>query len=950
MTVGAVSAAAGMLPEADLTQVRWWLDVLRARRHPGGVLALAARPVWSGPEEFELADATRVTVRLATSVLAIRDALTARDQFDWVVVLTDRDRTELPVGVLDHLVTGRLLELDPLPPLQSRFRAMRREFSLLAPSGGGSRKQLARAALRELDRSDAPVPPAPGGVLTNDHLFGVLADRAFGLGGEVSARQVALWSTDPAAAERFTPWLAAADAELAEQLLGWIAGKVGRLGELFVAVLRTRGPADVVPLGLVAALLDDTTGTAAAFPVSSEALVRTRTLLEVAIGGHQLSEEQLIGWGNVATLAIPAGTLGDGVLRRTESLVSELGVGNLVGRSDVLPAGLAPRISRLAAALTRAGFFPDDNSRAAVENAWADVEAHTESHADTRAAARDVRVAAAAVRLWRWQSQTAAPPAGLADWVANYRRELSWVDGAVNDAFLGAHDAALAGFADAVVTEARTRRAAGDRAFARLLAGSGAHRENGAHAPLYVEDVLDRVIAPLTVARQAAFSEGVSRTPVLLMVADGMSAAVAGEVVADVFARGRSQWQECRFTDTDASAALAALPTVTEFSRCSLLCGRLQRGAAAEEVRGFTAWLAAQGMVPADKVVFHKGDLDAVSRGNALAAAVRTAIEDTTRRPVVACVLNDIDDALNRSDPLGTTWDVAYFKHLDPLLKAAAAVGRIVVLLSDHGHVPERREQPSAQRGQQVSARYRLLDGPDQSAVSDDEVLVEGPRVLREGHRAVLAVDEQLRYTALKAGYHGGGAPAEAVIPISILVYGAIPADLGLEAGPVAEPPWWFAPATAAAPPVSAPVQVPARKKPARPQPQTDVLFDTNTLAPLPDTSTAQSATGVRDEVDELLRSPLFTTQFQTFGRNLKKPQLGALLRTVIAAGGVLSLGAVAELLGLKSTRVSGAVSVLAQVLNTDGVEVLTTQGSELVVKQALMFEQFGVSRPGARR
>jgi hypothetical protein len=938
-----------MLPEADLTQVRWWLDALRARRHRSGVLALAARPVWSGPEEFELEDGARVVVRLARSVLAIRDALTARGDYDWVVVLTDRDRIELPVGVLDHLVTGRLIELNPIPPLESLFRATRREFNLLAPSGGGSRNRLARAALRELGGAQDP-PPAPGGVLTSDHLFGVLAERAFGLGGEVSARQVAMWSTDPAAAGRFAPWLASADPDLGEQLLAWIAGKVGRLGDVFVAVLRARGPADVVPLGLVAALLDDTAGTAAAFPASSEALVRTRTLLEVAIGGIQLTEEQLIGWGNVATLAVPVGTLGDDVLRRTEALVSEMGAENLVGRSDVLPAGLAPRIGRLAAALTHAGFSPDEVSRGAVENDWADVQAHNDSHINTRNAPRDVRVAAAAVRLWRWQSQTTVLPGGLADWIAHYRRELSWVDAAVNDAFLGAHDTVLAGFADAVVTKVRTRRAAGDRAFARLLASSGAHRETGEHAPLYIEDVLDRVVAPLTVPRPVALSNQVSRTPVLVLVADGMSAAVAAEVVADVVARGRSQWQECRFADADTSAALAALPTLTELSRCSLLCGRLQRGTAGEEVRGFTAWLTGQGMAPAGKVLFHKADLDAVSRGNALAAAVRGAIDDTTHRPVVACVLNDIDDALDRSDPIGTTWDVAYFKHLDPLLKAAAAVGRVVVLLSDHGHVPERREQPSVQRGQQISARYRLPEGPDLTAVADDEVLVEGPRVPRDGGRAVLAVDEQLRYTVLKAGYHGGGAPAEAVIPISILVNGAIPADLGLEAEPAAEPSWWSAPAAPATQPVSSPTPVPGRAKPRRPQPQADVLFDTDTLAPVTDTPPLPSAGATRDQVDELLHSPLFTAQFHTFGRNLKKPQVGALLRKAITAGGVLPLATVAQLLGVKTTRVSGAVSVVAQVLNTDGVEVLTTQGSELVVKQALMFEQFGVTGPGARR
>jgi hypothetical protein len=52
--------------------------------------------------------------------------------------------------------------------------------------------------------------------------------------------------------------------------------------------------------------------------------------------------------------------------------------------------------------------------------------------------------------------------------------------------------------------------------------------------------------------------------------------------------------------------------------------------------------------------------------------------------------------------------------------------------------------------------------------------------------------------------------------------------------------------------------------------------------------------------------------------------------------------------LGVKSTRASGALSVVAQVLNTDGVEVLTINGTELQLREALMFEQFGVTGPGA--
>ncbi len=78
---------------------------------------------------------------------------------------------------------------------------------------------------------------------------------------------------------------------------------------------------------------------------------------------------------------------------------------------------------------------------------------------------------------------------------------------------------------------------------------------------------------------------------------------------------------------------MAALPTVTEFSRCSLLSGVLARGGQTQERDGFSAWLAGHGLRGQGQVLFHKADLESVSRGSALAVEVRAAIDDTDRRP-----------------------------------------------------------------------------------------------------------------------------------------------------------------------------------------------------------------------------------------------------------------------------------------------------------------------------
>src|SRR5689334_10774341 len=120
------------LPAADESQIRWRLEQLRDRRYPGGVVALAAQPRWDGPSEIFLAGGARAAIRLGTSVLAVREAITLRSDYDWVVVLTDLD-PNLPTGVLEHLLPDcRVIGLDPWPALKSLFRASRQEFNLLA--------------------------------------------------------------------------------------------------------------------------------------------------------------------------------------------------------------------------------------------------------------------------------------------------------------------------------------------------------------------------------------------------------------------------------------------------------------------------------------------------------------------------------------------------------------------------------------------------------------------------------------------------------------------------------------------------------------------------------------------------------------------------------------------------------------------------------------------------
>ena len=164
----------------------------------------------------------------------------------------------------------------------------------------------------------------------------------------------------------------------------------------------------------------------------------------------------------------------------------------------------------------------------------------------------------------------------------------------------------------ALVAESDARRRGEDVRFAARLARYVGHAAPGGPI-LGVEEVLDRVLAPIAKQR-----------PALLIVLDGMSHRVACELMEDVVARG---WIELRpegrvHTDTGA----VALPSVTGYSRTSLLSGQFTKGTAGDEAKAFPAHaglLAASARGGPPKL-FHKGGLKDPHGG--LAAELRSEI------------------------------------------------------------------------------------------------------------------------------------------------------------------------------------------------------------------------------------------------------------------------------------------------------------------------------------
>jgi hypothetical protein len=204
----------------------------------------------------------------------------------------------------------------------------------------------------------------------------------------------------------------------------------------------------------------------------------------------------------------------------------------------------------------------------------------------------------------------------------------------------------------------------------------------------------------------------------------------------------------------------------------------------------------------------------------------------------------------------------------------------------------ERRQGTQRAYADISSGRSRAATEP----AGDGEILVTGPRVRRHDGRAVLAVDEHLRYGPLKADYHGGGAPAEAVVPVAVLVPGAVPEDVSLHLAPPQEPAWWIDPAASAGPVATSPPAVAQPRRPAadhrkRPQDTAPTLFD--------EPQETQSEVARHSPVPvAVLKSAAYAAQKKIAGRvSVSDDQLRGLLDALVAAPGHRLVPAQAALL-----------------------------------------------------
>jgi hypothetical protein len=808
------------------------------------------------------------------STLELRDRLDALDcEADGrAVLITPLDDAAAGWDVLARLPRAKLMQI-------SRWDALRNVFKVRDLDPRLAKQEWLVDLL--LDRvPNGGYPAVSTGILDLDTAWRIAVSQLLQVpDGRPDATALIRWTSMDGDLGRFRTLPDEARTRIAERL----AVDGGPAVDLIMAAIEAGRAADVLAIGLVCT---------AVFSVDTldDAARETAVRMESFFGGREITASAGAALAQAARRVIDRGEI-TGVQAlaqhaRAATLLVELRAIEQARRSPVLFVGYERRLVDAAAALVNAaqsGLAADLDAAAKL------VRAVVEHDRSSEQISRTHRVEMA-TRLCRW---LATQPLQVNDFVtaaASYAREGGFVDQARHTLRPGDPLPDVAAAYARIRELAAARRETENHRFAVLLLEWNNTGTLGGGA-LPVERVLDGMVAPLA-----------KHKPILFLVFDGLSFAVNGSLVSRLAGDG---WMEITPRGgVGMMPVVAGLPTITEVSRTSLLCGTFTAGGASAESAGFSAHAGLREASQAGKppVLFHKGDLGG---GPELASVVADALADRGRR-VVGIVHNAIDAQLSGSDQLEVSWSVESLRQIGAILRIARESDRLVVVTGDHGHV---FDEGTVQTTSVGGDRWRP-PGP----LRQGEIEFRGGRVLAPsgGNAVVAAWSERIRYSAKRAGYHGGVSPQEVLVPLSVLTAGDAPADW-VEKAP-AEPGWWRDDAPMhVAPPAAVSPSVPrASRRPGQPQPD---LFS---RAPVPPARED-------DWIDRLFASPTYETQKRLAGRGAPSDDnIRQLVKALDARGGRLSRDGLAQALSLPTFRAGGLVNASRRVLNVDQAQVLS--------------------------
>ncbi|HEX7316681.1 MAG TPA: BREX-2 system phosphatase PglZ [Pyrinomonadaceae bacterium] len=835
---------------------------------------------WHGEETLVVGGIAYRVIQCG-SVLEVREALArAEGSRNRLVILTGLEQSELGDDVLARLAKRCLFTPRPWPSVIELFQARRADPNLL------SKRWLADALLENAPPQGYP--PVPGGVLDEETVWGTLLRDRFNLyASRPDTQDLLEWTLEADNIARYE----SATPELRKGLQEWASRSTGRAGDLIFRCVDTGFGRDAVAIGVACQVIfggEDVSKL-------TEATVR----FERYVGDGPVPAEGARQWASAAGSVVERlaaqgrqQTL-QSVLARSDEVLAETRVEEFARLGRYSPAGFEQRLAlyggRLQASLERDITAVTEDLKRLAD----DILEHWQARRDS---ARAVRVEMS-LRLLRWLALPATVEAASLEQAARaYCADGGFVDWARNQLYGGERLGALSKAYETLARVAGERRERENRRFAELLANWTELGSPG-ESVLKIENVLGKVVARL----------GAS-TPVLLIVVDGMGWAVTRELLADITSRG---WVELGPESVAwPPPVISALPSVTEASRTSLLCGRLATGSSHDEVGGFKVNedLVKVSRAGSPPVLYHKGTLSD-SPASGLTAHIRDEIT-SPKRQVVGVVVNAVDDFLGKGDQVAVAWTLESMPVLDQLLYAARDAGRAVVITSDHGHVLERQ---TVYRKADAGERYRGDDGRP----LDGEMAVVGDRVLLPpGGRLIAPWSENVRYGARKHGYHGGLTPQECVVPVAVVTWpNRVP--VGWCELPGFRPTWWDVSRGGA--------DVRALRDVAPPTVRDKVNTHAVHAESLPLFAVEETPRATVGWIEALLASPTFESQGKLAGRAAPTPELvRAFMAAIEESGGVIPKGVLARKMGQPELRINGILAAMRRLLNVEGYGVLS--------------------------
>ena len=875
-----------LIPEQLKAQIDRWRD----RRGWGSERVFAVRtdfPYVGAPEIN--CDGLTVHVADCRSDLEARDLLMGLDDQNGpgllLLMRTDEDR--IGEDVRARFAGKTVHTLDPREVLKEIYQATAIDPRI--SNDGALLDALVMSGATASDRK------APGGTLDLDFAWSVILRQPDLMHQRPDLVEILRWSLDE---ERWAA-VRALDRELVPSFFEWVGERAGEVAHCLESLFTTDQTHLYLPLGLVAGDLYHER------LEQADGVVGARTRIENYLNGKSLKPNEAAMWSHAAREVLgkrPAEDR-DRFAGQVDAILEGIRALPLASAFSHSKQGFKDRWLTFADDIDRLGKRKWESGSRAVFNSFEQLQNHS------LAKLHEPRIARAemAARLAGYETRF-APERKRATGLNNAAREF-----AINDSFIdwarftlswGDPLSEVADVYGRLVKRMAKARVAAQVDFGERLCHWHADNEDGGNGLIPIENVVSKCIQPLA-----------SQRPVLLLVMDGMNFPAFHQLSRSL---ERSGWAAQRKVgDELPTRVMSVLPSVTEHSRWSLFSGKVQPPPHNSEVVAFREHAALADVPSRGKpLLFMKSDLGSEDSA-ALSITVRDALAGSDHR-VVAVVINAIDDQLKTGGQLSLDWKVQDIGILPAILEAADQGKRLIVITSDHGHIPEMENTKAIERKAEGEARYRHGEVSDESERRFTGQRIEAATGVSS---IILPINETLRYGHKAAGYHGGACDLETLIPLA--VFGAPEDEIdGYEAVDAPQPEWWnwrrvFQGDAAVA---TAPV-LPVKAKPPKKKPVTSVdelpLFG-ETTPPV------ASAPGEPAWMVDFLKSDVFAEQDRLLGRaGPNKDHMRKVLAALDASGGTLLMDALAQAIGEQSIRMQGVLSRVARFTNVDSYEIL---------------------------